>query len=63
MLMEHCYVAKDFGPELRLWSDLDYYQKNVHKMQLPFTIGKTHNCGVVVFIEYENWNKQDQRIL
>ena len=41
-LFDHCYVAKDFGPELRLWSDVDYYQKNVHKMQLPFTAGKSH---------------------
>ena len=42
VLVDHCYVAKDFGPELRLWSDVDYYQKNVHKMQLPFTAGKSH---------------------
>lgn len=38
VLFNHCYVAKDFGPELRLWSDVDYYQNNVHKMQLPFTV-------------------------
>ena len=42
VLVDHCYVAKDFGPELRLWSDVDYYQKNVHKMQLPFTVGKSY---------------------
>jgi len=38
MMTDHCYVVKDFGPELRLWSDVDYYQTNVHKMQLPYTV-------------------------
>ena len=39
-MTDHCYVVKDFGPELGLWSDVDYYQSNVHKMQLPFTVGE-----------------------
>ncbi len=24
-------------PELRKWTEMEYYEDNVHKMQLPFT--------------------------
>ena len=36
MLYDHCYVSNDFMSDLRKWSDIDYYEDNVHKMQLPF---------------------------
>ena len=37
MLYDHCYVSSDFMTDLRRWADADYYEDNVHKMQLPFT--------------------------
>ena len=38
MITDHCFVSQDYTNELKKWSDVEYYQKNVHKMQLPFTI-------------------------
>jgi actin-related protein 5 len=38
MIQDHCLVSQDFAPELRLWSRPDFYQHNVHRMQLPFTV-------------------------
>ncbi|XP_033119970.1 actin-related protein 5-like [Anneissia japonica] len=37
ILKEHCYVAEDFSAELNQWSNQQYYNKHVHKMQLPYT--------------------------
>lgn len=37
MITDHCYVAKDFGPELKSWANPDFYRQQVHRMQLPFT--------------------------
>ncbi len=36
-MYDHCYVSHDFMPELRKWTEVEYYEDNVHKMQLPFT--------------------------
>eukprot|EP00079_Xenopus_tropicalis_P031026 XP_017944797.1 PREDICTED: actin-related protein 5 isoform X3 [Xenopus tropicalis] len=37
ILHEHCYVPEDYVDELRKWRCPDYYEENVHKMQLPFS--------------------------
>ncbi|XP_072259816.1 actin-related protein 5 [Pyxicephalus adspersus] len=37
ILHEHCYVPDDYIEELKKWRCPDYYEKNVHKMQLPFS--------------------------
>uniref|UniRef100_A0A6I8RI90 Actin-related protein 5 n=1 Tax=Xenopus tropicalis TaxID=8364 RepID=A0A6I8RI90_XENTR len=37
ILHEHCYVPEDYIDELRKWRCPDYYEENVHKMQLPFS--------------------------
>ncbi|XP_052040121.1 actin-related protein 5 [Apodemus sylvaticus] len=37
ILQEHSYIAEDYGAELQKWQCPDYYENNVHKMQLPFS--------------------------
>ena len=37
MLYDHCYVSNDFAHDLNRWSDVDFYEDNVRKMQLPYT--------------------------
>ncbi|XP_052581490.1 actin-related protein 5 isoform X1 [Peromyscus californicus insignis] len=37
ILQEHSYIAEDYGAELQKWRCPDYYENNVHKMQLPFS--------------------------
>uniref|UniRef100_UPI00398F6402 actin-related protein 5 isoform X2 n=1 Tax=Pristiophorus japonicus TaxID=55135 RepID=UPI00398F6402 len=36
ILHEHCYIAGDYIEELDLWKRPDFYEKNNHRMQLPF---------------------------
>lgn len=35
MVRDHCRFATDFLTELALWDTNDYFEQNVHKMQLP----------------------------
>ncbi|XP_017524504.3 actin-related protein 5 isoform X1 [Manis javanica] len=37
ILHEHSYIAEDYVEELQKWRCPDYYESNVHKMQLPFS--------------------------
>ncbi|XP_075701459.1 actin-related protein 5 [Rhinoderma darwinii] len=37
ILHEHCYVPDEYMEELKKWRCPDYYEENVHKMQLPFS--------------------------
>ncbi|XP_030068923.1 actin-related protein 5 [Microcaecilia unicolor] len=37
ILHEHSYVAEDYFEELQKWRSPEYYENNVHKMQLPFS--------------------------
>ncbi|XP_045151438.1 actin-related protein 5 [Echinops telfairi] len=37
ILHEHSYIAEDYLEELQKWRCPDYYEDNVHKMQLPFS--------------------------
>ena len=38
LIHEHTYMAVNFHEELQKWADYDYYEENVHKLQLPFTL-------------------------
>lgn len=31
-------MTVNFQEELQKWADYDYYEENVHKIQLPFTL-------------------------
>ena len=31
IISDHCFVAKEFGPQLKLWADPDYYRKEVRQ--------------------------------
>uniref|UniRef100_F6UT25 Actin-related protein 5 n=1 Tax=Monodelphis domestica TaxID=13616 RepID=F6UT25_MONDO len=37
ILHEHSYIAEDYVEELQKWRSPEYYENNVHKMQLPFS--------------------------
>ncbi|XP_042299487.1 actin-related protein 5 [Sceloporus undulatus] len=37
ILHEHSYVAEDYKDEMQKWRSPEYYENNVHKMQLPFS--------------------------
>ncbi|KAL3872233.1 hypothetical protein ACJMK2_040169 [Sinanodonta woodiana] len=37
ILRDHCYIAKDYQAELDDWVSNEYYDENVHKIQLPYT--------------------------
>jgi len=34
MLYEHCYFSPNFMEDIRKWAHSDYYNENVHKMQV-----------------------------
>lgn len=36
---DHCRVSESFLEELALWSDVEYYDANVIRVQLPYTVG------------------------
>ncbi|XP_060598270.1 actin-related protein 5-like [Ruditapes philippinarum] len=36
LVRDHTYMAVDFLPELEQWASHDYYDENVHKIQLPY---------------------------
>ena len=36
LLHTHCSIAYDYSEELQKWSTLEYYEKNVKKIQLPY---------------------------
>lgn len=38
LLHTHCSVAYDYLAELKQWAGLEFYEKNVKKIQLPFNI-------------------------
>ncbi|XP_063708449.1 actin-related protein 5 [Culicoides brevitarsis] len=38
LLHEHCSIAYDYMEELKKWSNLDYYEKYVKIIQLPYTV-------------------------
>lgn len=42
LLHTHCFVAYDYLEELRKWSKLDFYEKNVKIIQLPFNATVTN---------------------
>jgi hypothetical protein len=33
----HTYYSVDYAAELKQWAEAEYYLKNVHRFQLPFT--------------------------
>lgn len=36
LVHEHCHIALDYREELMKWAQLDYYEANVMKIQLPY---------------------------
>ncbi|XP_048586929.1 actin-related protein 5 [Nematostella vectensis] len=37
LVQDHTYIAKDYISELEQWASDEYYDKHVHKIQLPFS--------------------------
>lgn len=44
LLHMHCTVAYDYLAELKLWSSLEFYEKNVKKIQLPYNAPVSSNA-------------------
>lgn len=42
-------MAEDYIKELEAWTDNDYYENNVTKIQLPY------NAAVGIFMDYFIW--------
>ena len=41
MIHDYGYMAEDYQQELENWTDADYYEQHVRKIQLPFTAAPT----------------------
>lgn len=38
LLKNHCSVSEDYMGDLKLWANMDFYEQNIKKVQLPFTV-------------------------
>ena len=38
ILQDHCHIATDYNSDLERWSDCEYYNSNVKRLQLPFNL-------------------------
>lgn len=38
LLKNHCKVSEDYIDELKKWANVDYYEQNISKVQLPFAV-------------------------
>ncbi|CAL4084260.1 unnamed protein product, partial [Meganyctiphanes norvegica] len=46
ILHNHMYIAKDYMTEISKWSSIDYYEKYVKKIQLPFVAAPVSTVSV-----------------
>ncbi|XP_017590617.1 PREDICTED: actin-related protein 5, partial [Corvus brachyrhynchos] len=60
ILHEHSYIAEDYTEELQKWRCPEYYENNVHKMQLPFS---NKLLGSTVASEEKQEKRQQQLLL
>ncbi|XP_074537703.1 actin-related protein 5 isoform X2 [Halichoeres trimaculatus] len=44
LLHEHSYIAVDYNEELEKWRSPEFYEREVHRMQLPFTSKVPGSC-------------------
>ncbi|XP_053309450.1 actin-related protein 5 [Spea bombifrons] len=61
ILHDHCYVPEDYMEELQKWRCPDYYEQNVHKMQLPFS-SKLLNSAIPSEEKQERRQQQLRRL-
>lgn len=50
---EHCYISGNYHEELIKWSSHDYYEENIRRIQLPFTIAlavPTLTCKIIFIL-------------
>ncbi|KAG1929070.1 actin-related protein 5 [Pimephales promelas] len=57
LLHRHCYTAPDYQQELDNWRSPEFYEREVHRVQLPFS-GRT--AGVCVSAEERNERRAQQ---
>ncbi|XP_027026807.1 actin-related protein 5 isoform X1 [Tachysurus fulvidraco] len=55
LMHHHCYVAVDYEQELEKWRSAEFYEAEVHRMQLPFS-GKV--AGMYASVE----ERQEKRV-
>uniref|UniRef100_A0A4W6BT96 Actin-related protein 5 n=1 Tax=Lates calcarifer TaxID=8187 RepID=A0A4W6BT96_LATCA len=61
LLHEHSYTAVDYHEELEKWRSPEFYEREVHRMQLPFS-GKVPGGGVSVEERQERRAQQLRRL-
>ncbi|XP_029995685.1 actin-related protein 5 [Sphaeramia orbicularis] len=61
LLHEHSYTAVDYHEELEKWRSPDFYEREVHRIQLPFS-GKAPGGGVSVEERQERRAQQLRRL-
>lgn len=59
MLHNHCAVALEYLDELHKWSTLDFYEKNVKKIQLPYNLTLNSTTGQTLSVEQKNEKKRE----
>ncbi|XP_031622283.1 actin-related protein 5 [Contarinia nasturtii] len=58
LLHTHCSVAYDYLEELKKWSSLEFYEKNVKKIQLPYN-APVNSTNVTLTAEQKNEKKRE----
>ncbi|XP_034000453.1 actin-related protein 5 [Trematomus bernacchii] len=61
LLHEHSYIAEDYQDELEKWRSPEFYEREVHRMQLPFS-GKVPGGSVSVEERHERRAQQLRRL-
>lgn len=61
LLHEHSYIAADYHEELEKWRSPEFYDREVHRMQLPFS-GKVAGSSVSVEERQERRAQQLRRL-
>lgn len=59
LLHTHCSVAYDYLDELRKWSTLEFYEKNVKKIQLPYNVATNTTTAGQLSVEQKTEKRRE----
>ncbi|CAG4942502.1 unnamed protein product [Parnassius apollo] len=62
ILHEHSSIALDYQEEIKKWANLDYYEANVKRIQLPF-VQSTSSSGLTAEQQKERKKEMARRLL
>ncbi|XP_030565244.1 actin-related protein 5 [Drosophila novamexicana] len=63
LVHEHCHIALDYKEELLKWAQLDYYENNIMKIQLPYNQVTATNALLTVEQKQEKRRELALRLL